>query len=586
MKKVYRTLKPYFAGETLTFLLGILSLIFVDSFQLLIPRVIKRGVDALSLGNATTSLMLKLAVIILVLTLGIVITRFFWRYLIIGISRRMERRLRRAFYKHLLTLSPGWFADYKVGNLMALATNDLDAVRMMVGIGTVATFDSGFLMITSLAMMILINPLLTLYVIIPLPILSVIVGYFGKILHRRFKLVQASFASLTDKVRETISGIRVIKSYSRQDFETERFKDMSQDYVRKNIKMVIIGGMFDPLIGLVIGLSFALVLMWGGKSVILTSMSMGDFVAFNSYLGILIWPMVAVGWVINLYQRGKASLDRIVEVFEQKPDIVDSPDAVDISDVAGKIEFKHLTFKYKPDLPNVLTDINFTIEPGEFVGITGRTGSGKTTLVSLIPHLYKTPPGTIFLDDVDICKIKLSSLRSQIGFVPQDSFLFSTTLLENIKFGAIDVDDETALRAASIAQLDKDVNDFPDGYNTLIGERGVMLSGGQKQRLSIARAIILDPPILILDDALSAVDTETEEAILEKLHRIRSGKTTIIISHRISALQSTDKIIVLDSGKIIEIGSHSELLAKKGYYSELYAMQQIQSQLNSKNGKY
>jgi len=277
MKKVFRTLKPYFVGEKLVFLIGILSLILVDSFQLFIPRVIKRGVDELSLGRATTSLMLKLGFFIMLLTVGIIIMRFLWRYLIIGISRRMERRLRQAFYKHLLTLSPGWYADYKVGNLMALATNDLDAVRMMVGIGIVATFDSGFLMITSLAMMILINPLLTLYVIIPLPILSIIVGYFGKILHRRFKLVQESFASLTDRVRETISGIQVVKNYARQDFETERFKGMSTDYVSKNIKMIIVGGMFDPLIGLVIGFSFALVLMWGGKNVILASMSMGEY---------------------------------------------------------------------------------------------------------------------------------------------------------------------------------------------------------------------------------------------------------------------------------------------------------------------
>ncbi|RKZ29584.1 ABC transporter ATP-binding protein [bacterium] len=581
MLKVFKTLKPYMKGEGLVFFLGILALILVDSFQLLIPRIIKRAVDALSFGRANTSLLLKLGLFIIVITIGIVITRFIWRYFIIGISRRMEKRLRRAFYKHLQTLSPGWYAKHKIGDLMALATNDLEAVRMMVGIGMVATFDAVFLMVASLAMMIIINPKLTLYVIIPLPVLSVVVGFFGKILHRRFKLVQESFATLTDRVREIVSGIRVVKSYARQDFETERFKDISKDYVHKNIRMIIIGGMFEPLIGLVVGFSFAMVLLFGGRGVILASMSMGDFVAFNSYLGLLIWPMIAVGWVINLYQRGKASLDRIVEIFEQEPDIVDTPDAIELEEIEGKIEFRNLTFRYNPELPPELQDINFTIQPGEFVGITGRTGSGKSTLIALIPRLYDPPQGTVFIDDVDVRNVKLSSLRSKISITPQDTFLFSASLLENIKFGNVDIPDEKAIEAAKIAQLDKDVSDFPNGYETMIGERGVTLSGGQKQRLSIARAIVLDLPILILDDALSAVDTETENAILEKLIDTRRGKTTIIISHRVSALQNASKVIVLDRGKLVEQGTHNELLDEKGYYFELYQMQQIQSELNS-----
>lgn len=580
MFRVYRILRPYLAGNARPFWLGILSLLLVDLFQLFIPLVTRRAFDALSFGRATSTLLLKLGAMIILLAIGVIITRFFWRYLIIGISRRMERRLRRAFYSHLLTLSPGWFADHKVGDLMALATNDLEAVRMMMGIGTVAFVDTLFLMATSLAMMIYINPSLTSYVILPLPILSIVVGFVGRILHRRFKLVQESFATMTDRVREIISGIRVIKSYAREDAETKRFSGISLDYVKKNLRMVIIQGMFEPLIGLVIGLSFALVLFLGGKRVILTSMSMGDFVAFNSYLGLLIWPMIAVGWIINLYQRGRASLDRIIEVFEQQPEICDQPDAIELGKVHGKIEFRKLTFRYKPELQPALSDVSFTVLAGELVGITGRTGCGKTTLISLIMRLFNPPQNTLFIDGHDIRNIKLSSLRSTIGLVPQDSFLFSATLMENIKFGCPDATDEAAIDAAKIAQFHKDVENFPEGYETLIGERGVMLSGGQKQRLSIARAILLDPPILILDDALSAVDTETEEAIIAGLKEVRKGKTTLVVSHRISALQEADKIIVLEDGKIAEIGAPENLLAGAGYYAELFKMQQIQSELN------
>ncbi|RKZ26435.1 ABC transporter ATP-binding protein, partial [bacterium] len=354
----------------------------------------------------------------------------------------------------------------------------------------------------------------------------------------------------------------------------------SGDYVHKNLRMVIIQGMFEPLIGLVIGLSFALVLFLGGKRVILATMSMGDFVAFNSYLGLLIWPMIAIGWVINLYQRGKASLTRIMEVFEQKPQITDLPDAKSVEKFWGEIEFRNLTFRYKPELEPVLRNISFHIDAGQFVGITGRTGSGKTTLISLLPRLFDPPDNTIFIDGNDIRRIKLSSLRGAIALVPQDSFLFSTTLMENIKFGNPEAGDDEAIAASRIAQFHKDVKNFPDGYNTLIGERGVTLSGGQKQRLAIARAILLDPPILILDDALSAVDTETEEEILEALKKIRAGKTTLVVSHRISALQEADIVVVLRKGEIAEIGAPQNLLQQAGYYAELYRMQQIQSELN------
>ena len=579
MLKIYKTLRPYLSGEGRTFLLGVLSLLVVDGLQIVIPRIVRVGIDRLALGFATPKFLLKLAGIILLLTIGIVISRFFWRYLIIGISRRMEMRFRHDFYKHLISLEPGWFAKNKVGNLMALATNDLNSVRMMVGIGTAALIDTAILLVASISMMLIINANLTAYIVPPMLVLSFVVGYFGNIMRKRFKEVQAAFASLTDFAREAISGIRIIKTYAREEAETERFRERSWDFVKKNIRMLIISGLLEPSIGFVVGMVFALILLVGGTKVVLMKMSMGDFVAFNSYLGLMIWPMIALGWVVNLYQRGKASLERIMDVMKRKPAIVSPPDAYKPEKVRGGIVFRNLTFRYEDYLPPALEDINLKIDEGMFIAITGRTGSGKTTLISLIPRLYDPPEGTVFVDGVDVRKYDLDALRGSIGLVPQDGYIFSDTIMENIKFGRPDATDEEAIRAAKIAELDVDVRTFPDGYNSMVGERGVTLSGGQKQRLAIARALLLDPPILILDDALSAVDTETESKIFHNLREFRRGKTTLFISHRVTTLQDADLIVVLDRGRIIEVGTHQELIEKKGYYYEIYMLQQYESEL-------
>ncbi len=576
MLKVYKTLKVYLKGETLPFLIGLAAILFVDYLQILIPKLTRSVIDGLYMSSITQHGLLKLAGLIILLTLGIVVMRFTWRYLFISMSRRAELRMRRALFKKLLTLEPEWFAKTKIGELMAISTNDMDAVRMMMGMGVVAAIDTIVLQLMVITSMLILNAKLTLYIFLPLLTLGFIVRYLGRIVHKLFRDVQESFAELTAHVREIISGIRVVKTYAREKSETKRFKHSSKDYAKKNIKMIIVWGLFDPAIGFVVGAVLVAILLFGGKSVITGSMSVGELVQFNMYMGLLIWPMIAMGWVINLYSRGRASLDRIMEIFNTEPKIQTIHKPYKPKFITGKIEFKELTFRYGEDLPLVLDDVSFKIDAGTFVAITGRTGCGKTTIVSTINRMVDTSYNTVFIDDMDVKKFDLEILRGNIGLVPQDGFLFSASIIENIKFGRPDAKDWEAIEAAKIAQLDKDIMDFTEGYNSLVGERGVMLSGGQKQRLAIARALLLDSPILIFDDALSAVDTETEELIFNRLLKVRKNKTTIFISHRISTIQNADFIVVLDKGSIEEIGNHQQLLDNKKFYAEIYAMQKFE----------
>ncbi len=576
MLKVYKTLKVYLKGETLSFLIGLAAILFVDYLQILIPKLIRSIIDGLYLSSVTPHGLLKIAGLIMFISLGIVVMRFSWRYLFISISRRAELRMRRALFKKLLTLEPEWFAKTKIGELMAISTNDMDAVRMMMGMGVVAAIDTIVLQLMVITSMMILNAKLTLYIFLPLLTLGFIVRYLGRIVHKLFRDVQESFAELTAHVREIISGIRVVKTYAREKSETKRYKRSSKDYAEKNIKMIIIWGLFDPSIGFVVGAVFVAILLFGGKSVITGSMSVGELVQFNMYMGLLIWPMLAMGWVINLYSRGRASLDRIMEILNAEPKIRTIHKPYKPKFITGKIEFKELTFRYGEDLPIVLDDVSFKIDAGTFVAITGRTGCGKTTIVSTINRMVDTSYNTVFIDDMDVNKFDLETLRGNIGLVPQDGFLFSATIMENIKFGRPDAKDWEAIEAAKIAQLDKDIMDFTEGYDSLVGERGVTLSGGQKQRLAIARALLLDSPILIFDDALSAVDTETEELIFNRLLKVRKNKTTIFISHRISTIQNADFIVVLDKGSIEEIGNHQQLLDNKKFYAEIYAMQKFE----------
>ncbi|HHS50214.1 MAG TPA: ABC transporter ATP-binding protein [candidate division Zixibacteria bacterium] len=583
--KVFAPLKHYFWKYRWAFVGGFFALVFVDAFQLILPRITRTIIDGLTFGTIESPDLLRWSAIILALAIGIGIMRFFWRYLIVGASRKIEFDLRNRFYRTLLSQSVGHFNRTKVGDLMALATNDLDAVRMMTGMAFIVAFDAVFMLMASIVMLVLLNWRLTLFILIPMPILSFIIMHFGRKLHDRFKEVQASFATLTDSAQETYSGIRVIKAYAQEESEFDHFQVKNNDYRQKNMWLVRVWGMFDPLITLVIGICFGMVILLGGDRVILGTMSMGDFVAFNAYLGLAVWPMIAVGWISNLYQRGKASMGRLNEVFALEPEIKEISNPIVLDDMRGEIEFKDLTFEYNDDASTgpVLENLSMKIDAGQTVAIIGRTGSGKSTLLRLIPRLFDVPRGTLFIDGHDIRDLALEPLRGQIGAVPQDSFLFSESIIDNIKFGRPDAPDEEAIDCAKIAQIHDNIMEFPEQYQTVSGERGITLSGGQKQRISLARALLIKPKILILDDSFSAVDTETEEKILTGLRGFMEGRTSILISHRISTVKNADHIFVLDEGKLVEQGSHDELLAVGGIYADIDRRQKLEQLLESED---
>ena len=466
---------------------------------------------------------------------------------------------------------------------MAHATNDISAVRMALGPGVVMITDAVFITIAAFFMMIkTANVKLTILALLPLPFLAIMVGKFGKLIHSRFKDVQDSFSNLTDKVQENFAGIRVVKSFVQEEKEIEKFTESNTHNFKMNIRLVKAWGMFFPLIQFISSLSFLVVIWYGGTLVISGSISLGDFIAFNSYLSLMVWPMIAIGQVINVLQRGTASMERLNEIFNEKPEIYDSKDTVNLSHIKGKVEFKDLSFKYPGTENYAIQNINVNIGQGRTLAIIGRTGSGKTTLVNLLLRLFNTLEGKILVDGIDINKIPLKTLRENIGYVSQDSFLFSNTVKENIAFAFEGtIPDEEIYNAAKAAELYNNIMEFPDRFDTMLGERGVTLSGGQKQRTAIARAIIKNPSILILDDSLSAVDTQTEEKILNNLKDIMKNCTTILIAHRISTIKNADEIIVLDGGNIVERGTHEELLEIKGMYNDIYEKQLLEEKLKN-----
>jgi len=558
---------------------GILSLLLADIFQLITPRFLGWGVDGLKSGKFSFKEILLYSLILIFFAILTAIFRYFWRMSIIATSRRIETKIREKYFQHLQKLSINYFNYHKTGELMALATNDLNAIRELLGFGVVMFFDSLFLGIISLIFLISINFQLTLFLLIPLSLISLSISFFGKVTHKRFKHVQEGFAQLTDKVEETIAGIRVVKAYVQEEGELKKFLQKAEDYLRRNINLVKVWGFMFPSIEFLAYICILIIFYFGGWAVLKGEISLGDFIAFNGYIGLLIWPMIAIGQIVNVFQRGKASLERINEVFDEIPEIKDSKDKVNILKLKGKIVFKNVYFSYPKSKSWILEDISFRILPGEFLGITGPVGSGKTTLVSLIPRLFDISKGEIFIDDIQIKKIPLEVLRKNIGFVPQDSFLFSDTIANNIRFGNPHISNEKIKELIKIVALEEDLKEFPNGLDTIVGERGVTLSGGQKQRICLARALAIDPPILILDDALSAVDVSTEKEILNNLRELRRNKTFIFIAQRVSVIQEADEIIVIKEGKIIERGTHKELIKIGGLYASLYEKQRLESKL-------
>lgn len=580
--KSFFTLKSFFKVHKWTYLFGVMWLLIIDSVQLIVPQILRNLTNDFQNGLLTSIGIVKY-VFYIAFTGGIIgLGRYFWRIHILGTSRTLEYYLRRKLFNHLLTLPPNYFNTHKTGDLMAHATNDINAVRMAIGHGTIMSVDSGFLIILSLVMMVKTTSLkLTAVSVITLPLIMFIVTKFGKVIYKRFKNLQEAFSNLTDVTQESFSGIRVVKSFVQEDLVSENFYKVNMDNLNKNLDLVKISGTFHPFLQFIASISFLIVIFYGSREVILDRISLGDFIAFNSYLGLLIWPTRALGMVINVFQRGIASMERLNEIFNEESNIVEFDNPTKLKNVEGKIEFKEVSFKYPNTNHNALTNINFILEKGNTLALVGRTGSGKTTIVNLLLRLYDVSNGDILLDGVSIKELSLKTLRENIGYVPQDNFLFSQTIKDNIGFAFDEkINLERVIAASKSAEVYDNIMEFPDGFNTVLGERGVTLSGGQKQRTSIARAIIKEPPIIILDDSLSAVDTETEERILNNLKNLTKDVTTIIISHRISTVKDADEILFINDGVIVERGRHEELLSYNGAYKDLYEKQLLEEKIS------
>lgn len=577
--KYLKKLNQYFRKHKKSLLLGVLYILLSNGFQVVIPLFLRDSIDLLK-NKINYDLLLQYALLILGAAVLSGFFRFMIRQSIIVVSRKIEYDLRQDFWSHLQKLSLNFYQNNTTGNLMAHATNDIGAIRMYTGPGVMYTIDTSTKLIISLIAMITISPELTLYSLIPMPILSYFVYKVSQVAHEKYLLIQEKFSELTTKVQENFSGIRVIKSYVREQSEINDFEKMGKDYLSRNMEMVKVRAAFMPGMFLISGLSIIIVIWLGGIKVINNDLTIGDITAFTMYLGFLIWPMIAFGWIMNIFQQASASMKRLLKIFDTKIDIKDNSDTLyNINAINGEIVFKNVSFRYGEKLPYVIKNISLKIPSGTTAAIIGKTGCGKSTLLNLIPRFFDIEEGEILIDGINIKKIPLQVLRRSIGYVTQDTFLFSDTLRNNILF-SVDSNNELLKDAISISRIDKDIENFPDGLETMLGERGITLSGGQKQRTSIARAIASNPQILILDDSLSAVDTATEEEILVQLKSYLVKRTAIIVSHRISTVKNADIIYVLNEGEIVEQGTHNELLNLDGIYSDMYNKQLLEEELS------
>src|SRR5690242_12142933 len=584
LPKNLRPLFPYLKKYRGSYVVGTICVFINNGVWILFPLVLRHAVDGLR-TEVSREKLLTYSLELLGVAAIKGIFQFLTRWIVIGISREIEFDLRNDLFRHLESLSYSYYQRTRTGDIMARATNDLNAVRMLLGPAIMYSANTIVFTAGALAFMLSISPKLTLYAFLPLPAVSIVVQYFGRLIHERFEKIQAMFSEISARAQENFSGARVIRAYVQEEPEITAFESSNREYINRSLQLVRLMGMLWPTLETMLGLAIVLVLWLGGREVLAGRITPGGFVAFNTYMVQLTWPVIALGWVINIFQRGTASMGRINEILVEKPEIEDSAalkaraagEGARATQIRGEIEFRGLNFHFE-GVP-VLHDISLRIPEGSSLAIVGPTGSGKTTLVSLIPRIYDAAPGSILIDGRPVREFPLERLRQQIGFVPQETFLFSETIRENIAFGKADASEEEVRSAAEAASIAQDIEEFPERYRTLVGERGITLSGGQKQRTAIARAIIRNPRILILDDALSSVDTHTEDKILNHLREVMQGRTTIFISHRVSTVRNADQIAVLHAGRIVELGTHDELLARNGYYSDLYNKQLLEEEL-------
>lgn len=574
LRKFARYFRPY----KTSLIAGILCILAGVIFNLYIPLLVGRAVDEnwteISWARLTRSALMVLGASIVS---GVFL--FLQRRILIGMSRRVEFDLRRDFYTHLVDQPQAFYHEHRIGDLMARATNDLSAVRQLAGPFIMYTTQTLFVVVIVLPLMFSINWWLTLLLFVSMPLVSLTVKFFGQQVHARFEKIQEFFGKITARAQENITGVRVVRAYAQEDAESEAFNELNREYARRNLSLVKVEALMRPLMQFLIGIGFILIILAGVPLAVRGEITVGEFTAFNLYLNRLIWPLIALGYVVNLYQRGTASLKRMNAIFSVQPTILDDQQVRAQPPIQGRIEFRDLTFRFRQNEEPVLQNISLTIQPGESVAFVGRTGSGKSTLVNLIPRVIEAPNNSVFIDGVSVRDYPLADLRSAIGYVPQETFLFSDTLAENIAFGVNRSKTAEIEWAAEIAGLSDDVRGFPNGFETLVGERGITLSGGQKQRTAIARAVLREPRILILDDALSSVDTYTEEKILSHLREVMRKRTSLIVSHRVSTVREADLICFLEDGRIIERGTHDELIALGGEYAALYERQLLEEEL-------